>query len=67
MLHRLLVHNRLTAPKLCDWITHRSLKRLVLWVALSIRGFSGQPWLQHALLAAGLIDACVVLRIPVRR
>lgn len=75
-LHRWLLHNRLTGPMLRDWLTHRSLTRRVRWVAVgsmsamvmvSIWVFRGQAWLQLVLLAAGLIGAWVVLRIPVRR
>jgi len=75
-LHHWLLHNRLTGPMLRDSLTHRSLTRRVRWVAIgsmsvmvaiSVWGLRERPWLQLVLLAAGLIGAWVVLRIPVRR
>jgi hypothetical protein len=63
-------------PMLRDWERDHSLTQRVktvavismtLMVALSVWGFQGRPVLQGVLLAAGLIGAWVVLRIPTRK
>ncbi len=75
-LHAWLLNHRWMGPMLRDWERDRSLTRRVktvavvsmtLMVALSAWGFQGRPVLQGVLLAAGLIGAWVVLRIPTRK
>jgi hypothetical protein len=75
-LHAWLLNHRWMGPMLRDWERDHSLTQRVktvavvsmtLMVALSVWGFQGRPVLQGVLLAAGLIGAWVVLRIPTRK
>ncbi len=59
-----------------DWEANRSLPLRVKWIAITMMGtmvllsawqFNGRAWLQGAVLALGLVGACVVWRIPTRR
>jgi len=74
-LHGWLLNHRFMGPMVRDWEQHRSLTRrnktiaigsMVAMVGLSAWGFRHQPWALGALLAAGLIGAWVVARIPTR-
>ena len=75
-LHGWLLNHRWMGPMLRDWERDRSVTRrtktvavmsMTLMIALSASGFQGRPVLQGVLLTAGLIGACVVLRIPTRK
>jgi len=75
-LHGWLLNHRWMGPMLRDWERDRSLTQrtktvavvsMTLMVALSAWGLQGRPVLQGALLAAGIIGAWVVLRIPTRK
>ncbi len=75
-LHAWLLNHRWFGPMLRDWERDHSLSprtktvalvSMTLMVALSAWGFQGRPVLQGVLLAAGVIGAWVVLRIPTRR
>ncbi len=74
-LHGWLIQHRFLGPMVRDWEQHRSLTRrtktiaitsMVVMVGLSSWGFRHQPWAMGGLLAAGLVGAFVVLRIPTR-
>jgi len=75
-LHGWLLNHRWMGPMLRDWERDRSLTRrtktvavvsMTLMVAFSAWGLQDRPVLQSALLAAGIIGAWVVLRIPTRK
>jgi uncharacterized membrane protein YbaN (DUF454 family) len=75
-LHAWLLNHRWMGPMLRDWERDHSLTRrtktvavvsMTLMVALSAWGLQGRPVLQGVLLAAGLIGAGVVMRIPTRQ
>lgn len=75
-LHAWLLNHRWFGTMLRDWERDRSLTRrtktvavlsMTLMVALSAWGFQGRPVLQAVLLAAGVIGAWVVIRIPTRK
>ncbi len=74
-LHGWLLGHRFLGPMVRDWEQHRSLTRraktvaitsMLVMVGLSAWGFRHHPWALGALLAAGLIGAWVVARIPTR-
>ncbi|WP_439586407.1 YbaN family protein [Hydrogenophaga sp.] len=74
-LHGWLLRHRFLGPMVRDWEAHRSLTRrtktiailsMVVMVGLSAWGLRHQPWALGALLAAGLVGAFVVVRIPTR-
>lgn len=74
-LHGWLLRHRFLGPMVRDWEAHRSLTRrtktiallsMVVMVSLSAWGFRHEPWALGALLAAGLVGAFVVMRIPTR-
>jgi uncharacterized protein len=75
-LHRWLLNHRWLGPTLRDWERDRSLTRrtktvavtsMLLMVSLSIWSFRGNATVQGVLLAAAVVGAWVVLRIPTRR
>jgi uncharacterized protein len=75
-LHQWLLNHRWLGPMLRDWERDRSLTRrtktvavgsMLLMVSLSIWSFRGNATVQGVLLAAALVGAWVVLRIPTRR
>jgi uncharacterized membrane protein YbaN (DUF454 family) len=75
-LHAWLLNHRWTGPMLRDWERDRSLTQrtktvavtsMLLMVSLSIWSFRGNLTAQGALLAAAVVGAWVVLRIPTRR
>jgi uncharacterized protein len=75
-LHQRLLNHRWLGPMLRDWERDRSLTRrtktvavgsMLLMVSLSIWSFRGNATVQGVLLAAALVGAWVVLRIPTRR
>jgi uncharacterized protein len=75
-LHRWLLNHRWLGPMLRDWERDRSLTRrtktvavtsMLLMVSLSIWSFRGNATVQGVLLAAAVVGAWVVLRIPTRR
>ncbi len=75
-LHRWLTNHRYLGPMVRDWEANRSLPLHVKWIAITMMGtmvllsawqFNGRAWLQGAVLALGLVGACVVWRIPTRR
>lgn len=74
-LHAWLLNHRLLGPMVRDWEKHRSLTRrtkliaigsMLVMVSLSAWGFRHQPWALGALLAAAVVGAWVVARIPTR-
>ncbi len=75
-LHAWLLNHRWMGPMLRDWERDHSLTRrtktvavvsMTLMVGLSVWGFQGRLVLQGVLLAAGVVGALVVLRIPTRQ
>lgn len=75
-LHAWLLNHRHIGPMVRDWEAHRSLPLRVKWlattmmctmVALSAWRLAGHPLIQAGILAAGLVGAVVVWRIPTRR
>lgn len=75
-LHGWLTTHRYLGPMVRDWEANRSLPLRVKWIAITMMGtmvllsawqFNGRAWLQGAVLALGLVGACVVWRIPTRR
>ncbi|MEZ5701039.1 MAG: YbaN family protein [Burkholderiaceae bacterium] len=75
-LHQWLLNHRWFGPLLQDWERNRSLTvgtkafaigSMVVMVSLAIWRFQGRVPLQILLLAAGVVGAVVVLRIPTRK
>jgi hypothetical protein len=75
-LHGWLINHRFLGPMVRDWETHRSLTRrtkviaigsMLVMVSLSAWGFRHQPWALGGLLAAAVVGAWVVARIPTRQ
>lgn len=74
-LHAWLLNHRFLGPMVRDWEAHRSLTRrtktiaigsMLLMVSLSAWGFRHQLWALGGLLAAAVVGAWVVARIPTR-
>ncbi len=74
-LHAWLLAHRWMGPMVRDWEAHRSLPLKVKWLAttmmlvmvmLSAWHLSSRPWLSGLVVAAGLLGAGVVWRIPTR-
>ncbi len=75
-LHAWLLAHRWLGPMVRDWEANHSLPLRVKWLAtvmmltmvsLSAWHLSAKPWLAALIVAAGLLGACVVWRIPTRR
>lgn len=75
-LHHWLLSNRQLGPLVRDWERNRSLPLAVKWIStlmmtamvlLSAWHFADRTLLQVCIIAAGLVGAWVVWRIPTRR
>jgi uncharacterized membrane protein YbaN (DUF454 family) len=75
-LHAWLLAHRWMGPMVRDWEANRSLPLKVKWLATTMMsimvGLSAwhlwaRPWLSGVVVAAGMLGAWVVWRIPTRR
>ena len=75
-LHAWLLAHRWLGPMVRDWETHHTLPLKVKWLATAMMSIMvslsawhlwPRPWLSAVVIAAGLLGAWVVWRIPTRR